>query len=179
MTSLATGEQISKGDLRIEAYGTVDELNAFCGLLNDALRENPSLFAELTAELDLIQNELFDLGGELSMPQAAIDYSRQQTITTASIERIEQSGARLNSKLPALANFVIPGGSSVNSLAHCVRTICRRAERCTVRLSDQTVVRPEIIIYLNRLSDWFFLAGRTISSKLGLAERQWQQSKKL
>lgn len=177
-TMLASGEFVAKDDPRIEAYGTVDELNAFVGLLRDelALINNPAL-AELGVALKRIQNELFDVGGELSTPLDKLDVSKQQVVRTATVERLEQEIDKMNDALPPLKNFVLPGGHKANSVTHVCRTICRRAERAVVHLTGVAPIRPEMIIYLNRLSDWFFVAGRHVSSTLNIPEHVWEQRK--
>lgn len=180
LTYLANGSKVPKFDLRIEAYGTVDELNAFVGLLRDELHQMEQhktlpKITEITARLRRIQNELFDVGGELATPVDVLDTSRQQVVTHESVARLEQEIDEFNEQLEPLANFVLPGGHSANSLAHIVRTVCRRAERGIVALANETTVREEVSIYLNRLSDWFFVASRVISQEAGVPELLWQQ----
>lgn len=183
LTYLANGSKVPKYDLRIEAYGTVDELNAFVGLLRDELhlmeqhKQLPRI-AELAGQLRRIQNELFDVGGELATPVEVLDTSRQQVVSHESVARLEQEIDELNALLEPLANFVLPGGHRANSLAHVVRTVCRRAERAAVALANDVPVREELAIYLNRLSDWFFVASRVISLEAGVPELLWQQKGK-
>jgi cob(I)alamin adenosyltransferase len=175
-TLLATGERVLKSNVRIEAYGTVDELNAVVGMLRDSL--NSDQFTDIRAQLFNIQNELFDVGGELSVPLDVLDTDRQQVIQMSDVLRLENEIDAMNKNLPPLVNFVLPGGHLVNSTTHLCRTVCRRAERAVVRMSEQDAVRDEVRIYLNRLSDWFFVLSREFSRRLGLDEVLWAQNRK-
>jgi len=176
-TLLATGERVLKSNVRIEAYGTVDELNSVLGMLRDTIAAD-SRTSDLVEMLAKIQNELFDIGGELSVPLDVLDTKRQQVVTMDDVVRLEKEMDLFNEKLPALENFVIPGGHIANSTAHLVRTVCRRTERAIVRMSEQDAVRDEIRIYLNRLGDWFFVLSRELSRRLAVAEVLWAQNKK-
>lgn len=177
-TLLANGARIAKDAPRIEAYGTVDELNSFLGLWRDSLREtDATMFSGLLEQLLTIQNEMMDLGGELATPPQALDTQRQAVVNEASIKRLEQELDFYNERLPPLANFVLPGGHRVNALAHVCRTICRRAERRVVTLSQEEAIRAEARIYLNRLSDWLFVAGRECMRLLALPEVLWSQKR--
>lgn len=179
-TCLANGEKISKASLRIEAYGTVDELNAHVGFLRDILSEtpNPDKFKTLLQQLKLIQNELFNVGGELATPTKSLDITKQQVVSEQNTKRLEAEMDACNETLPPLANFVLPGGHKANSASHLARTVCRRAERQVVRLAEAESIRPEVQIYLNRLSDWLFVAGRFISKTLQVPEVLWEQAAK-
>ena len=177
-TLLATGERVLKSNVRVEAYGTVDELNAFVGVLRDTISESP-LTSDLVPLLARIQNELFDVGGELSVPLDVLDTSRQQVIQLIDVERLEREMDAFNEKLPPLENFILPGGHIANSSAHVVRTVCRRAERSVVRMSEMDAVRDEVRIYLNRLSDWFFVLSRELSRRHRVDEVLWAQNKKI
>ena len=175
-TMLASGATVSKSSLRIDAYGTVDELNAVVGMLRDVLMQQLHInLSDLIAKLSTIQNELFDLGGELATPALTLDTNRQQVVTGESIQRLELEMDEINKNLPPLANFVIPGGHIANSTAHLARTVCRRAERVLVALCEKEDVRDEARIYLNRLSDWLFVVCREISRKLTIEEVLWSQ----
>ena len=176
-TLLATGERVLKSNVRIEAYGTVDELNSMVGFLRDSIVDDPRLL-DLCEPLTKIQNELFDIGGELSVPLDVLDTQRQQVVAMADVERLEQEMDAFNELLKPLENFVLPGGHLANSTTHIVRTVCRRAERAVVRMSEQDAVRDEVRIYLNRLGDWFFVLSREISRRLGVPEVLWAQNKK-
>lgn len=178
-TTLASGEKISKAALRIESYGTVDELNSWIGLLRDQMRLQAELSGHwLVQSLERIQNELFDLGGELATPTKHLNTEKQHVVSANDVARLEQEIDSINEHLPALANFVLPGGHVCNSTAHIARTVCRRAERELVRLRiDEPDVRGETQIYLNRLSDWLFVMSRLVSQQLGCPEVLWQQSR--
>lgn len=181
-TMLAGGTKVPKDSLRIETYGTVDELNSFLGCLRDSLTTtaaaNSTLFQDLIGQLATIQNEMHDLGGELSTPHEQLDISKQQVVGTAAIERLEHEMDAHNETLAPLANFVIPGGHPCNSLAHVCRTVCRRTERLVVALAREAQIRTEPRIYLNRLSDWLFIASRVVSQRLGAPEVLWRQAGK-
>jgi cob(I)alamin adenosyltransferase len=180
-TALAGGTTVGKDSPRIDCYGTVDELNAFIGLLRDTIAAadgTSKQFSDLLAQLAVVQNEIFDLGGELSTPLASLDVQKQQVIRSESILRLEDEIDRYNENLQPLMNFVLPGGHQANSAAHVCRTVCRRAERLLVKLARVEPVREEPRIYLNRLSDWFFVASRVISQRLGVPEVLWQQAGK-
>jgi cob(I)alamin adenosyltransferase len=175
-TLLATGERVLKSNVRIEAYGSVDELNAVVGMLRDTL--DAGQFADIREKLAWIQNELFDVGGELSVPLDVLNTDRQQVVQMSEVARLETEIDAMNELLPPLENFVLPGGHIINSTTHLCRTVCRRAERAVVRMSEQDAVRDEVRIYLNRLSDWFFVLSRELSRRLGLKEVLWAQNRK-
>jgi cob(I)alamin adenosyltransferase len=178
-TMLATGEKISKTALRIEAYGTVDELNSCVGLLRDHMQADPGLSKSwIFTSIARIQNELFDLGGELATPSHALNLAKQKVVDSGDIQQLEQEIDSCNESLPPLANFVLPGGHLCNSSAHLARTVCRRAEREVVRLrAEEKDVRLETQIYLNRLSDWLFVISRALSKELNVPEILWDQRK--
>jgi cob(I)alamin adenosyltransferase len=182
LTSLSSGVRVSKSDLRIEAYGTVDELNAFIGSLKDQIQlamcqnQKEEILQGVSQELLQIQNELFDIGGELSFPQD-FDTSKLNLVGLTEIARLESSMDSMNASLKPLANFVLPGGHLINSSCHISRTVCRRAERVIVHLSESSKVRSEIQIYLNRLSDWLFVTCRFLSMELAIDEVLWDQKK--
>ena len=178
LTMLASGAKVPKDSPRIETYGTVDELNSFLGLWRDTLMTSGAGFADLIAQVGVIQNEIFDLGGELATPAEILDTAKQQVVTKDSIARLEREMDAYNEALPPLANFVLPGGHQANSLAHVCRTVCRRAERLIVHLASVEPIRDEPRIYLNRLSDWLFVASREVSRRLGVPEVIWQQAGK-
>jgi cob(I)alamin adenosyltransferase len=176
-TLLATGEKLLKSNVRIEAYGTVDELNAVVGLLRDTIEPDKRM-GEIINSLIKIQNELFDIGGELSVPLDVLNINVQQVVAMGDVERLEREMDEFNESLPPLENFILPGGHIANSTCHLARTVCRRAERAVVRMSEQDAVRDEVRIYLNRLSDWFFVLSRELSRRLGVPEALWAQNKK-
>lgn len=176
-TLIATGEKLLKSNIRIEAYGTVDELNAVVGLLRDTI-EPDERSSDLGKSLIKIQNELFDIGGELSVPLDVLNVNVQQVVSMADVERLEREMDIFNENLPPLENFVLPGGHIANSTCHLARTVCRRAERAVVRMSEQDAVRDEVRIYLNRLSDWLFVLSRELSRRFGVPEAMWAQNRK-
>ncbi|UMY18089.1 cob(I)yrinic acid a,c-diamide adenosyltransferase [Methylobacterium organophilum] len=156
-TGLANGERRSKDDLRVEAYGTVDETNACIGLAR--LHAEPKLDALLAA----IQNDLFDLGADLATPpsEEPLGYEPLR-IVPSQVTRLETEIDALNADLAPLKSFVLPGGSPAAAALHLARTVCRRAERLVVSLSalESEKISPEALQYLNRLSDFLFVAGR-------------------
>jgi cob(I)alamin adenosyltransferase len=165
-TGLGDGQRVAKDDLRVETYGTVDELNCAVGLLRASLSER-NQGADIDQTLSQIQHELFDLGGELCIPNYRI-------LEAHYVTRLEQSIDQMNVDLPALKDFILPGGSVPASHAHLARAICRRAERLITTLKNRDTDISEIAVqYLNRLSDWFFVASRVIARYDGGAEVLW------
>lgn len=167
-TGLLGGTRVPKDDLRIEAYGTVDELNCFLGLL----RDQPSTEPE-AAFLQSIQDRLFVIGAALAVDDPSSKVYRPD-LHQEDIDALETSMDAFEASLPELKSFVLPGGHPANSAAHVCRTVCRRAERLSVRLMHEWPVEPIVISYLNRLSDWFFVYARALSQRAGAAEIAWQ-----
>jgi cob(I)alamin adenosyltransferase len=165
-TGLGDGVRVQKHSARIEAIGDIDELNSHIGLL---LAES-TLPVEMTQILVRVQHELFELGGELSIP----NYTR---VTSAMVTRLEQELDTLNDDLPPLKEFILPGGSRPTALCHVARTVCRRAERRLVALAQQEPVSTAALMYLNRLSDLLFVMCRAISKALGVPDVLWQPKK--
>ena len=162
-TGLAANNRVQKNDARIEAMGDVDELNSALGLLlTETLPEDASTL------LVQIQHRLFDLGGELAMP----DY---QTLSAAHTTALETAIDHWNVSLPPLKDFILPGGSRSGAQCHLARTICRRAERRLVHLHHQTPQRPEVLRYLNRLSDLLFVLARVLNRAAGQEVTYWQK----
>jgi len=168
-TALANGERRKKHDLRIEAYGTVDETNAAIGLAR--LHTD----GELDAMLGRIQNELFDLGADLSTPDTGkpLPYEPLR-ILDAQVERLEREIDRLNGELSPLRSFVLPSGTAAAAALHLARTVCRRAERLAVALAEKPdeAVSPAALKYLNRLSDFLFVASRYVNAR-GVGDVLW------
>jgi cob(I)alamin adenosyltransferase len=165
-TALGSGKRVSKTHLRIEAFGTVDETNAAVGLarLHTAVKE----FAALDAMLARIQNELFDVGADLCLPETAKRHGRAPLrLLPAQVSRLESEIDALNEELEPLRSFVLPGGHAAAAHLHLCRTICRRAERLIVALSSRRAekVNPVVLHYMNRLSDHFFVASRWINAR--------------
>jgi cob(I)alamin adenosyltransferase len=159
-TALGNGERRKKYDLRIEAYGTLDEVNAVIGLVRLHTVDNPAF----DTVLGRIQNDLFDVEADLCIPsdQGKGPGGARLTVTAAQVEWLEQEIDRLNADLAPLRSFILPGGSVASAYLHLARTVCRRGERLMVELNDQPgeSVTPEAIKYVNRLSDFLFVAGR-------------------
>ncbi len=174
---LADGSFVSKSHERIESYGTCDELNSHVGMLIGLLdaQSGSGQFKEMTRQLQRIQNHLFDIGSELATPGLDPAKSKLRLIGLSDIATLESEMDHWQSSLQPLRNFLLPGGSLANAQAHICRTVCRRAERLCVRLSEREVIRTEVLVYLNRLSDWFFVGSRMISHSTGTTEILWQQ----
>jgi len=162
-TGLADGSRIPKDSPRIEAIGTVDELNSQIGLL--LTEELPLAVRDCLAA---IQHDLFDLGGELALPQ-------RPAITEAQVERLETLIRQFNADLPPLKEFILPGGCRAAALCHVARTVCRRTECACVRLNHVEKLAPFLLQYLNRLSDLLFVLARIINRDSGHAETTWQR----
>ncbi len=156
-TALGNGARVAKHSARVSAYGTVDETNATVGLA----RQHSG--GEMDAALQRISNDLFDLGADLCTPDMENDaeapYPRLRMIA-AQVARLEAEIDVMNARLTPLRSFILPGGSALAAQLHLCRTVCRRAERLVVELAASEAVNPEAVKYLNRLSDWFFVAGR-------------------
>jgi cob(I)alamin adenosyltransferase len=170
-TRLATGETVSKSSLRVEAYGAVDETNACIGLARTLMSGD----ADLDAMLGRIQNELFDLGADLSTPPAPDEAEGARLrILDSQVERLEGGIDALNERLPELKSFILPGGTPAAAALHMARTVCRRAEREAVRLVEAgEPVSGAAMRYLNRLSDFLFVAARWANGR-GASEVFWE-----
>ncbi len=165
-TSLGDGSRVSKLDERIAAFGTVDEVNALLGL---ALASGcPD---ELAPVLVRVQNELFDLGADLSVPAAVEGRLR---VEQAQIDELERDCDRFNASLPELRSFVLPGGTEAAALLHVARTVCRRAERDALAAAARHDVSPLVAVYLNRLSDLLFILARCANAAAGADEPLWK-----
>ena len=165
-TSLGDGSRISKLDARIAAYGTVDELNSAVGLALAA--DCPD---DMRAALGRVQNELFDLGADLSVP---MKQDARLRVTQQQVEALERDCDRFNAELPELKSFVLPGGSEVAARLHVARTTCRRAEREALVASSLYMVNPLALVYLNRLSDLLFILARAANAAAGHEEPLWR-----
>jgi cob(I)alamin adenosyltransferase len=168
-TALGSGERRPKYDLRIEAYGTVDETNAAIGIVRLHLAQSP----EIDAMLGLIQNDLFDLGADLAVPEREGKADRLRVLSTQ-VDRLERDIDHLNAKLSPLTSFVLPGGTPAAAHLHLARTICRRAERMMVELAAKPgePVSNAAIQYMNRLSDLLFVASRAVNEN-GAGDVLW------
>jgi len=178
-TSLAGGQRVPKDARRIEAYGTVDELNATIGVARHTAQDLAATvppFAKLDTMLKRVQHELFNLGSILAtLPQDV--HPRQARITEAEIAQLESEIDEMNEGLPELRSFVLPGGCRINAELHVCRTVCRRAERAAVALAREEPVDGEAFRYLNRLSDALFVWSRWASHNLGIAEVLWEPNR--
>lgn len=160
-TALGNGERVAKFSPRVTAYGTVDEANATVGLARQHAE------GDMDAALARIQNDLFDLGADLCRPEMEKDADAEYPplrITGAQVERLEAEIDAMNRDIAPLKSFVLPGGSALSAHLHLSRTVTRRAERLTVELAQQEEVNAQAVKYLNRLSDWFFVAGRAANN---------------
>jgi cob(I)alamin adenosyltransferase len=165
-TSLGDGSRVSKLDGRIQAFGTVDELNAAIGVVLAG-----DVPAELGPVLERVQNELFDLGADLSVP-AHVD--GRLRVEQSMVDRLEEDCDRFNAELPELKSFVLPGGTSAAAGLHVARTICRRAERETLRAASEVELGPNVAVYLNRLSDLLFILARNANALARHDEPLWK-----
>lgn len=166
-TSLIGGTRVPKYDLRIEAYGTVDELNSYIGLIRDQ-----DIAAHDKQILKQIQDRLFTIGATL-----AADPERSKMVIPdlhpEDIEMLEQEMDAIDKQLPPLRHFILPGGDNAVSFCHIARCVCRRAERLSVHLSEESKVEEKVNIYLNRLSDYLFVMARKIGNERNLPENEW------
>jgi cob(I)alamin adenosyltransferase len=171
-TALGTGERRKKYDLRVAAYGTLDETNSVIGIARLHTAED----AGLDAALSRIQNDLFDVGADLTTPgKGKGPGGARLTVTAAQVDWLEAEIDRLNDKLEPLRSFILPGGSAAAAYLHLARTVCRRAERLIAELNDKAgeSVTPEVLKYVNRLSDFLFVAARHANGK-GARDVLWK-----
>jgi cob(I)alamin adenosyltransferase len=172
LTRLSTGQPVSKASLRVEAYGGVDETNAFIGVA----RQHTKADAELDALLERIQNDLFDLGADLATPEQNEKPEWEPLrVVDSQVERLEREIDAMNARLSPLTSFVLPAGSPASAALHVARTVCRRAERKLVELMsvDGEIVGEPALRYLNRLSDLLFVAARRANDD-GAADVLWK-----
>lgn len=172
-TSLVGGQKVSKSDLRIHAYGEVDELNSIVGIVIEELKLINHDFKHLMNVLTRVQNDLFNLGTILATKPDDLLPSMPQ-ISSDDIKVLENEIDKLNDSLPALNSFVLPGGSRINAYLHLARTVCRRCERISCGLNEIEKLDMLVISYLNRLSDAFFVWGRWVSLVLNDEENVWR-----
>ena len=165
-TSLGDGSRVSKLDCRIGAFGIVDELNSALGVV--LAGDVPE---QLQEPLTRIQNELFDVGADLSVPWGVTDRLR---VEQPMIDRLEQWCDELNAELPELRSFVLPGGTEAAARLHVARTVCRRAEREVLLGSEEVELNPLVLVYLNRLSDLLFILARSANAAAGVDEPLWK-----
>jgi ATP:cob(I)alamin adenosyltransferase len=170
-TSLVGCIRVKKTDLRLEAYGTVDELNSFIGLLISEVV--PPKDSEL---LTYVQNKLFCIGSYLATDPSNTEYRSHAQLSEEAIARLENRIDEIDSELPALRSFVLPGGTVSASFSHVCRTVCRRAERAILRVSESAEVDEKILRFINRLSDYFFILSRYCNLTQGTEEVLWNKS---
>lgn len=166
-TGLIGGSRVSKNDLKINAYGTVDELNSFVGLLRDLIDDE-----KFSTQLIEIQDRLFTAGSLLAVSESGTKM-KIPLIIHDDIKNLENWIDEMDSSLPEMKSFVLPGGHQIVSYCHITRTICRRAERCIVMISENSEVDPILLTYFNRLSDYLFTLGRSLAVKLNIQETPW------
>ncbi len=176
LTRLVGGQQVKKNHIRIEAYGTVDELNAVVGIVRTWSARSgaaPEVVARLDAHLHRVQNDLFDVGADLATP-ADSRWPNMNRVGDREVERLEGWIDLLNDELPPLQEFILPGGGPVGATFHQARTVCRRAERQVLALMDvEEDVGDGVMRYLNRLSDYLFVAGRWAAKAMNEPEFMW------
>ncbi len=169
-TSLIGGTKVPKNDIRIETYGTVDELNSWIGLINDQLAD-----AQFKAELKEIQDRLFTIGSSLATDAEKEPKMKLPDLHKGDIEFLEKRIDEMTAQLPPMKSFILPGGHPTVSSIHIVRCVCRRAERLAVNMQQHELfVDEKVIQYLNRLSDYLFTLARFVAQKLGAEEIPWK-----
>lgn len=174
-TALGSGHRVTKYDLRVQAYGTVDEVNAQLGVCRLHTSDHETIHSDILR----IQNDLFDLGADLATPDTGEDLGYEPLrVTPSQTDWLEKRIDTLNGDLQPLKSFILPGGSAAAAQLHVARTLCRRAERCIVELKDQAhePVSEAVAIYMNRLSDYLFVAGRIVNEN-GAADVLWVPGK--
>jgi len=176
-TALVGGQRVSKGDIKIEAYGTVDELNAYLGYIRSevaAALQDTEIAGETFAVFLQIQNILFNIGAILASP-ADKPYEGRPKVSDEQIRILEEKMDAYQEILAPLNSFVLPGSGRLNSMAHIARTVCRRSERILIRLAEQETVDENVFKYINRLSDFLFVYARWVSKHLNEEEPLWEQ----
>ncbi|MFK7866203.1 MAG: cob(I)yrinic acid a,c-diamide adenosyltransferase [Alphaproteobacteria bacterium] len=184
-TGLGDGSRRPKHDLRVAAYGEVDEANAAIGLLICALnsnQEDSNQDQAISDLLQMVQNDLFDLGGDLCVPQDTTTRTNPLRVTESQVLRLESQIDQYNAALQPLTSFILPGGSLAASHAHLARTITRRAERAMTLLASHEAINPHAMLYINRLSDLLFVLARVLNGSIkgradGGTEILWQPAK--
>lgn len=164
------GGRVDKDHLRVEAYGTIDEANSFIGQAMTFLSD--PIFQDIYQELEKIQHELFDCGGDLAVVKEKYPYKAKEEMVTLLEERIDH----YVKEAPPLEKFILPGGSNAAAVIHIARTVTRRAERCTVSLQKEMDINGVVLKYLNRLSDYLFAVARVINFRLGVKDVEYERS---
>lgn len=168
-TSLVGGKRVSKTDPRLDAYGTIDELNSFIGLMLSIMDNK----AESAENIRWIQQKLFNIGGCLATDTSSFQLPDSCKVLPADVERIEKMIDSVQEGLPEQKSFILPGGTQAASYAHVARTVCRRAERLILALPDDAKAPSELLQYMNRLSDYLFVLARRINFFAGVNENIW------
>jgi cob(I)alamin adenosyltransferase len=172
-TGLIGGTRVKKYDLRLETYGTIDELNAWIGVVKTMVTD------ERTGNtLQLIQNKLFVIGSYLATDEEKSDLKKQLPCDGSDIKTLEEEIDFMQNVLPVLTNFVLPGGTTAAAQTHVARTVCRRAERKITELSENVTIEKNIIVFINRLSDFLFVLSRYINHLEDISDTFWQLEKK-
>lgn len=169
-TGLIGGSRVKKYDQRLEAYGTIDELNAVTGVLRSFVTDE-----NVILKLSQIQNKLFNIGSLLASDERGEAFTANLAINNADIEDLENAIDMFQNDLPELKHFIQPGGCTASAQSHVARTVCRRAERRILEYAENAKVSNEIIIYINRLSDFFFVLARKLDFDSGIKEIAWKK----
>lgn len=173
-TGLVGGERVLKNDRQVEAYGNIDELNCWIGLVRASIRK--SVARSFEKELQAIQQILFDLGAELATPKNS-SWKPPSVVTSADVKTLEDAIDAWTGEVEELKSFLLPGGSELTSCIHIARGVCRRAERSIITLSEELQVRAEVKTFVNRLSDWLFALARVVAKEIGEEETLWNPSR--
>ncbi|MDE6451389.1 MAG: cob(I)yrinic acid a,c-diamide adenosyltransferase [Odoribacter sp.] len=168
MTSLIGGKRVPKNSIRLESYGTIDELNSYLGVIRSFVKDG--LLAD---ELVEIQSRLFDIGGHLATDPDNQAIKIQLGVNEASIQLLEKAIDRMDAEVPPLKYFVLPGGNQIVAFCHVARTVCRRAERRMLDLAENSNVDESVLKYINRLSDYLFILSRKMAHDAGMEEHKW------
>jgi cob(I)alamin adenosyltransferase len=169
-TGLLGGTRVKKYDIRLEAYGTIDELNATIGVIRSY--NLPENVAEILVE---IQNKLFNIGSRLASDEKGEEFTLKLSITEDHISFLENAIDEMEEELPELTHFILPGGDLAAAQCHVARTVCRRAERRILEFAENEIVQTETLKYINRLSDFLFVLARKLSASSGIEEKPWKQ----
>ncbi len=167
-TGLIGGSRVKKHNIRLESYGTIDELNSYIGLIRSMQTDK-----QIDSVLEIIQNKLFVIGANLATDESIEMIRKQLPCKKADIELLEKEIDRMNMDLPELRNFILPGGSQAASFCHVARTVCRRAERKIVELSEKAEVDTNLVRFVNRLSDYLFVLSRKVNHDQKAPEILW------
>jgi cob(I)alamin adenosyltransferase len=169
-SGLVGGNRVKKSDLRLEAYGTVDELNSWIGLIRSSIGNN-----DVSGLLMEVQNNLFVIGSKLASDEQGKRITDKLVIDSGKIEKLENAIDEYEAILPVINNFILPGGSVLSGYCHIARAVCRRAERCIIRMDEDPSGDKKIVQYVNRLSDYLFVLARKIANDGGVTEYFWSK----